>query len=120
MMGDIEEFITGYRVNSPAEYERVLATALFTDIVDSTRRAADMGDHKWRLLLDRHDQLAKDLVERHRGTMVKNTGYGIFAIFDGPGRAVRCALAPAAASAKIGLPCVQAFTLVRSKCEVTM
>jgi pimeloyl-ACP methyl ester carboxylesterase len=104
LLGDIEEFVTGHRENSPAELERVLSTVLFTDIVDSTRSAAEMGDQNWRRLLDNHDQLAQQMVEKHRGVLVKNTGDGILATFDGPGRAVRCALAFGTAAQQIGLP----------------
>jgi class 3 adenylate cyclase len=103
-LGDIEEFITGHRESSSSELERVLATVLFTDIVDSTRSAATMGDQAWRRLLDNHDQLAIQTIEKHRGTLVKSTGDGILATFDGPGRAVRCALAFGTASKQIGLP----------------
>jgi class 3 adenylate cyclase len=102
--GDIEEFITGHRESAAVDLERILATVLFTDIVDSTRSAAEMGDQTWRRLLDSHDQLAKQMVEKHRGILVKSTGDGILATFDGPGRAVRCALALGAASRQIGLP----------------
>jgi pimeloyl-ACP methyl ester carboxylesterase len=104
LLGDIEEFVTGHRDSSSAELERVLATVLFTDIVDSTRSAAAMGDQAWRRSLDSHDQLAKQMVEKHRGNLVKNTGDGILATFDGPGRAVRCALAFGTAAQQIGLP----------------
>jgi pimeloyl-ACP methyl ester carboxylesterase len=104
LLGDIEEFVTGHRESASSELERVLATVLFTDIVDSTRSAAAMGDQNWRRMLDSHDQLAQQMVEKHRGTLVKNTGDGILATFDGPGRAVRCALALGAASQQIGLP----------------
>jgi class 3 adenylate cyclase len=104
ILGDIEEFITGHRETPSAELERVLATVLFTDIVDSTRRAVASGDHTWRQLLDRHDELAKETIEKHRGVLVKTTGDGILATFDGPGRAVRCALTFGAASQQIGLP----------------
>jgi pimeloyl-ACP methyl ester carboxylesterase len=104
LLGDIEEFVTGHRDNSSNELERVLATVLFTDIVDSTRSAAAMGDQAWRRSLDSHDQLAKQMVEKHRGILVKNTGDGILATFDGPGRAVRCALALGTAARQIGLP----------------
>src|ERR1700722_8378530 len=104
MIGDVEEFITGHRDSSSAELERVLATVLFTDIVDSTRNAAAMGDQNWRRMLDSHDRLAQQMGEKHRGVLVKNTGDGILATFDGPGRAVRCALALGAASQQIGLP----------------
>jgi len=103
MLGDIEEFITGHRESFSTEFERVLATVLFTDIVDSTRSAAKMGDQTWRRLLDSHDELAKQMVEKHRGTLIKSTGDGILATFDGPGRAVRCALAFETASRQIGL-----------------
>jgi pimeloyl-ACP methyl ester carboxylesterase len=104
LLGDIEEFVTGHRDSSSTELERVLATVLFTDIVDSTRSAAAMGDQAWRRSLDSHDQLAKQMIEKHRGILVKNTGDGILATFDGPGRAVRCALAFGTAAQQIGLP----------------
>ena len=104
VLGDIEEFVTGHRESSSSDFERVLATVLFTDIVDSTRSAAAMGDQAWRRMLDSHDQLAIQTVEKHRGTLVKSTGDGILATFDGPGRAVRCALAFGTASKQIGLP----------------
>jgi pimeloyl-ACP methyl ester carboxylesterase len=104
LLGDIEEFVTGDRKSSSTELERILATVLFTDIVDSTRSAAEMGDQRWRRLLDSHDQLAQQMIEKHRGTLVKNTGDGILATFDGPGRAVRCALAFGTAAQQIGLP----------------
>jgi class 3 adenylate cyclase len=104
LLGDIEEFITGHRETKSTDLDRILATVLFTDIVDSTRRAAEMGDQNWRRLLDRHDQLARQMVERHHGNLIKNTGDGILATFDGPGRAVRCALAFSAAAKQLGLP----------------
>jgi len=104
LLGDIEEFVTGHREGSVSDLERVLATVLFTDIVNSTRSAAAMGDQTWRRLLDSHDQIAKQTVEKHRGNLIKTTGDGILATFDGPGRAVRCALAFGAAAKQIGLP----------------
>ena len=105
MLGDIEEFITGHREHGAArELERVLATVLFTDIVGSTRSAAEMGDQRWIRLLGDHDKLALELVGRHRGNLVKSTGDGVVATFDGPGRAVRCALAFGSAAKEIGLP----------------
>jgi len=103
-LGDIEEFITGHRDHGTADLERVLATVLFTDIVESTRSAAEMGDQRWHRLLDEHDQLAQQIVDKHRGHLVKSTGDGILATFDGPGRAVRCALAFGSAAKEIGLP----------------
>jgi dihydrofolate reductase len=72
--------------------DRVLATVLFTDIVDSTGRAAALGDRAWRQMLDRHDQVARSEVERWHGRFVKNTGDGLLATFDAPTRALRCAL----------------------------
>jgi class 3 adenylate cyclase len=104
LLGDIEEFITGHRDSSPEDIDRVLATVLFTDIVDSTRRAAETGDRAWRKLLDHHDELAVQIVEKHRGTLIKSTGDGILATFDGPARGVRCALALGTAARQIGLP----------------
>jgi class 3 adenylate cyclase len=104
LLGDIEEFVTGHRETSPIDLERVLATVLFTDIVGSTRAAAAMGDQTWRRLLDSHDQLARQIVEKHRGSLIKTTGDGILATFDGPARAIRCALTFGTAARQIGLP----------------
>lgn len=103
LLGDIEEFITGHRDGAPDEGDRVLATVLFTDIADSTRRVAENGDRTWRKLLDSHDELASQMVLKHRGNLIKSTGDGILATFDGPARAVRCALALGAAVKQIGL-----------------
>ena len=88
---EIEEFLTGNR--SRPDADRVLATVLFTDIVESTRRAAELGDRKWRAVLDQHDALCARQVERFDGRMIKTMGDGILATFDGPARAVRCARA---------------------------
>jgi class 3 adenylate cyclase/pimeloyl-ACP methyl ester carboxylesterase len=104
ILSDIEEFVTGHRGNFVSDPDRILVTVLFTDIVDSTRRAAEMGDHNWRRLLDNHDRIARQMVEKHRGVFVKTTGDGILATFDGPGRAVRCALALENAADQISLP----------------
>ena len=86
--GEIEEFITGTRQARPPE--RVLATVLFTDIVDSTGHAARLGDQGWRELLDRHDSLVRKQVGRYHGQLVNTTGDGILATFDGPARAIEC------------------------------
>jgi DNA-binding NarL/FixJ family response regulator len=76
-----------------SESNRVLATVMFSDIVSSTERAAEVGDRKWRDLLDRHDALIRRELERHGGREVKTTGDGVLAVFDGPARAIRCAVA---------------------------
>jgi class 3 adenylate cyclase len=89
ILGEIEEFVTGTR-HAP-EPDRVLATVLFTDICDSTRRAAELGDSAWRSLLERHDELVRAEVTRHRGRAVKSTGDGVLATFDGPARAISAA-----------------------------
>lgn len=68
-----------------------MASVLFTDIVDSTGRAAELGDRRWRQLIDRHDTAARDAVKRFHGRFVKSTGDGILATFDAPTRALRCA-----------------------------
>jgi class 3 adenylate cyclase len=73
--------------------QRLLATVLFTDIVGSTQHARALGDQRWRELLDRHDQAARRLVEQAGGRLIKGTGDGILAVFDRPGRGIRCALA---------------------------
>ncbi|MBR1170422.1 adenylate/guanylate cyclase domain-containing protein [Bradyrhizobium liaoningense] len=103
-VSDVEEFITGRRPEVAEEADRVLATVVFTDIVNSTTRAIELGDRRWRELLDAHDRLAAQVVDRHRGKLVKSTGDGILATFDGPGRGVRCALALSEASRQLGLP----------------
>jgi class 3 adenylate cyclase/pimeloyl-ACP methyl ester carboxylesterase len=91
MLDAIEEFLTGHL---PARHsDRVLATVLYTDIVGSTEHAARLGDRRWRDLLATHDALLADQVERFRGRMVKSTGDGALATFDGPGRAIRCSCA---------------------------
>ena len=89
LLDSVEEFLTG-RLPT-VELDRVLATILFTDIVNSTGQAAQLGDRRWRELLSRHDALIESEVERFRGRRVKSTGDGVLATFDGPGRAVRCA-----------------------------
>ncbi|ORV09361.1 hypothetical protein AWB95_17800 [Mycobacterium celatum] len=80
--GEIEEFLTGQRHEHVPD--RVLATVLFTDIVDSTRRAAELGDRRWRELLERHDDTTCNEIARFHGRFVKHTGDGVLATFDGP------------------------------------
>ncbi|MEX2557192.1 MAG: adenylate/guanylate cyclase domain-containing protein [Actinomycetota bacterium] len=97
----LREFLTGAR--GEPDVDRVLATVLFTDIVNSTALAAEVGDRQWRRLLDRHDRTARAEVERYRGRFVKSTGDGLLATFDAPTRALRCAFELAEALAGSGL-----------------
>jgi len=86
---EIEQFLTGARaVLGP---DRILATVLFTDIVDSTKRAAEIGDRRWQAVLEQHDQIVRVELARYRGHEIKTLGDGFLATFDGPARAVRCA-----------------------------
>ena len=101
LLAEVEEFVTGTR--HAYESDRVLATVLFTDIVDSTRHAVDMGDRKWRDLLERHHDLVRRELDRFRGREVDNAGDGFFVTFDGPARAVSCALAIRDAVASLGM-----------------
>jgi class 3 adenylate cyclase/pimeloyl-ACP methyl ester carboxylesterase len=88
---EIYEFLTGQ--HGEVADDRVLATVLFTDIVDSTRRAAEMGDRDWHALLDAHDAVVRSQLVRFRGREVNTSGDGFLAMFDGPQRAIRCAMA---------------------------
>jgi class 3 adenylate cyclase len=88
---EIAEFLTGEQPD--VADDRVLATVLFTDIVDSTRRAAQMGDRDWRALLDAHDAIVRSQLARFRGREVNTSGDSFLAMFDGPQRAIRCAMA---------------------------
>lgn len=90
-LGEIEEFVSGSR-HAP-EPDRVLATVLFADIVGSTRTAAELGDARWREMLERHEAAVRRLVETWRGRVVKTMGDGHLCVFDGPARAIRCGLA---------------------------
>jgi class 3 adenylate cyclase/pimeloyl-ACP methyl ester carboxylesterase len=98
---EVEQFLTGKR---PAiATDRVLATVLFTDMVSSTEKLAAAGDDAWRHVLDDHDKTTSHIVDAHRGRVVKQTGDGILATFDGPARAVRCAAALIAAADRQGI-----------------
>jgi len=88
---EVEEFLTGRRTG--AERDRVLATVLFTDIVDSTKRAAALGDRRWRDLLDRHHAIVRRELDRFHGREVDTAGDGFLARFDSPAAAIRCARA---------------------------
>jgi class 3 adenylate cyclase len=97
---EIEEFLTGVR---HVDVGRTLATVLFTDIVGSSALAAAIGDRRWRDLLNEHDHAVAQLVVAFAGTMIKTTGDGVLATFDGPGRALRCADAIREAVLRLGL-----------------
>jgi class 3 adenylate cyclase len=88
---EIAEFLTGHQAE--VADDRILATVLFTDIVDSTRRAAEMGDRDWHALLDAHDAIVRSQLSRFRGREVNTSGDGFLAMFDGPQRAIRGAMA---------------------------
>ena len=101
VLDEIEEFLTGTRGGS--DTERVLATILFTDIVDSTRRASMAGDRLWHEQLDNHDRMASRQVQRFGGRQVKSMGDGLLATFDGPARAIQCGLAMCDGARQLGL-----------------
>jgi class 3 adenylate cyclase len=104
LFDEIESFLTGgppgARVEDP---DRFLTTVLFTDIVDSTRRADALGDRAWRDLLEVHDTICRSVIERYRGNIVNHTGDGVLANFDGPARAVRCSFELRSSLARSGL-----------------
>jgi pimeloyl-ACP methyl ester carboxylesterase len=101
VLGEIQEFLTGVRTG--AEPNRMLATVLFTDIVGSTARAAALGDTAWTDLLQAHHGRVREQLARFGGRELRTTGDGFFALFDGPARAVRCALALGNALEPLGL-----------------
>jgi class 3 adenylate cyclase len=101
VLDEVEEFLTGVR--PPPELDRVLATVLFTDIVGSTERASRLGDRAWKDLLERHHALVRQELGRFRGTEIDTAGDGFLATFDGPARAIRCALSIVDVLGTIGL-----------------
>lgn len=113
--GAAEEFILGTRHGG--DPERVLATVLFTDIVSSTEQAASMGDHRWRDVLQEHDDVVRRTIERYRGREVKTLGDGFLITFDSPGRAVECSLELEAELGSIGVSIRGG--LHTGECEVT-
>jgi class 3 adenylate cyclase len=98
---EVAEFLTGVKL--PIGGERVLSTVLLTDIVDSTKQAEALGDRRWRELLDEHNDLFRRELARYRGKEIKTTGDGFLATFDGPGRAIHCALSLIAAVRPLGI-----------------
>lgn len=103
VIGEIEEFLTGKRAAPAFEAERILSTVMFVDLVGSTERAAALGDRRWREVLERYYALVGGELERYRGRQVKTIGDGVLACFDGPGRAIRCGQAIAAAVRTLGV-----------------
>jgi pimeloyl-ACP methyl ester carboxylesterase len=101
ILDEIEEFLTGVR--DPLERNRILATVVFTDIVGSTERAHELGDRRWHELLNQHNDVVRKQLARFRGVEVSTTGDGFFATFDGPARAIRCALAISDEAQKFGI-----------------
>jgi class 3 adenylate cyclase len=97
----IEEFVTGARHS--AEVDRVLATVFFTDIVGSTEKAVEIGDARWRELLLAHNELVRNELDRFQGREIATSGDGLFATFDGPARAVRCASAVVTSVRQLGI-----------------
>ena len=114
-LGEIEEFLTGAR--QAVEPDRMLATVLFTDIVDSTKTAAELGDHRWREVLEAHGEATRRAIASHGGREVKSTGDGFLAIFDGPARGIRSAQAAVAAARPLGTP-ESGAGLHTGECEV--
>ncbi len=98
---EIAAFLTGQQAD--VADDRVLATVLFTDIVDSTRRAVEVGDRDWHALLDAHDAVVRSQLSRFRGREVNTSGDGFLAMFDGPQRAIRCAMAIRDAVQSLGI-----------------
>jgi len=101
ILDEVEEFLTGAR--PIAEPDRVLATVMFTDIVGSTTKAAELGDAKWREVLEAQQRIVRNELERHRGHEIKSTGDGFLATFDGPARAVQCGQAIVASVGTLGI-----------------
>jgi class 3 adenylate cyclase len=97
----IEDFLTGS--HHSLETNRILTTVMFTDVVDSTSRAAQLGDDRWREILTRYYALVERNIKHFRGRQVNRTGDGVFASFDGPARAIRCSLAIGDAAEPLGL-----------------
>ena len=101
VVGELEDFFLGVRAEDRPE--RVLSTVVFTDIVDSTGQASALGDSRWREMLETHDRLGRENVTHFRGNLVKTTGDGLLATFDGPARGVTCAARLQKALERIGL-----------------
>jgi len=107
VLGEIQAFVSGIWEAGgweAPEPDRVLATVLFTDIVGSTERARDLGNREWRSLLERHHTTVREILTRYRGREIDSAGDGFLASFDGPARAIRCAVAVRDALTGLGIP----------------
>lgn len=107
---EIERFVTGSATGTLQPAERAFAVVVYTDLVESTRRTVELGDRRWREVLEVHNNAAARQIERHQGRLVKRTGDGVLATFDGPGRAVLCAQAiptPTNSASKRAPECTQ-------------
>jgi pimeloyl-ACP methyl ester carboxylesterase/class 3 adenylate cyclase len=103
LVAEVERFVERVQREHEETFDRVLATILFTDVVDSTARSADLGDRGWRDVRAQHDNLIRAQLARYRGREVDTAGDGFFAVFDGPARAVRCASSICASVAPLGI-----------------
>jgi class 3 adenylate cyclase len=103
LIGEVEEFVTGTRTAPTGEFDRVLATVMFFDLVGSTERAAALGDKRWRTLLESYYAVVRRELQRFRGREIKSIGDGFLATFDGPARAIRSAHAMITGVADLGL-----------------
>jgi class 3 adenylate cyclase len=101
VIDEVAEFLTGQR--PPVDVDRILTTVLFTDIIASTERAVEVGDQRWRELLDTHDRVVREQLHHFRGQEINTTGDGFVACFDGPARAIQCAIEITRASHRLGL-----------------
>jgi pimeloyl-ACP methyl ester carboxylesterase len=116
VLAEVEEFRTGTR--PPPEPDRVLATVLFTDLVDSTAKAAALGDRRWRAQLDAYQGLVRGELTRQRGREIDTAGDGFFAVFDGPARAIRCALPSSRVHGPSASRCEPGFTRENARSSV--
>lgn len=103
LVGEIETFVQSVHAEEATLFDRVLTTVLFTDLVGSSEKAAQLGDHAWKGLVERHHATIRAMIGRYRGTEVDTAGDGFFATFDGPARAVRCAKAIVDAMRPLGI-----------------
>ena len=119
LVNEVERFLSRVRNEDGDVFDRVLATVLFTDIVDSTAQAAAMGDRRWRELREHHDRITRGQLARFRGREVKSLGDGFLAVFDGPARGVRCARAICQSMGRLDVDLRAGLTRARSSPTAT-